>query len=51
MNKTLYEKINRLRAFVLDSAVIPDDLAEDLDDVLDAAEKQADSEQNYFDEF
>ncbi len=47
----LYEKINRLRAFVLDSKLLPDDLAADLGDVLDAAEKQADSEQNYFDSF
>jgi len=47
----MYEKINRLRAFVLDTKTLPDDLAEDLGDVLDAAEKQTDSEQNYFDEF
>lgn len=47
----MYEKINRLRAFVLDTKTLPDDLAEDLGDVLDAAEKQTDSEQNYFEEF
>lgn len=47
----MYEKINRLRAFVLDTKSLPDDLAKDLGDVLDAAEKQTDSEQNYFDEF
>lgn len=46
----LYEKINRLRAFVLDTK-LTDDLADDLNDVLDAAEKQADAENNFFEEF
>ena len=46
----LYEKINRLRAFALD-AKLTDDLANDLNDVLDAAEKQADAENNFFEEF
>ena len=46
----LYEKINRLRAFALD-AKLTDDLANDLNDVLDAAERQADTEIDLFDEF
>lgn len=43
----LFERINRLRAFVLDSR-LPDDLADDLNIVLDEAEKQGDSKLNLF---
>lgn len=46
----LFERINRLRAFVIDSR-LPGDLADDLNIVLDAAEKQADSELNLFTDF
>lgn len=49
-NIELYEKINRLRAFVLDRD-LPDELANDLQDVCDAAEKQADAENNFFSKF
>lgn len=46
----LFERINRLRAFVLDSR-LPGDLANDLTVVLDAAEKYGDSELNLFTDF
>lgn len=49
-NTELYNSINRMRAFVFNSK-LPEELAADLMDVCDAAEKQADAENNYFEEF
>ena len=49
-NVELYEKINRMRAYVLNKE-LPDELANDLQDVCDAAEKQADSENDFFKNF
>lgn len=49
-NTSLYDSINRLRAFVFDSS-LPEELTGDLMAVCDAAEEKADTEQNFFDEF
>lgn len=47
----LYDSINNLRAWLLNSQGLPERLVGDLNSVLDAAELQADSEQDYFEEF
>lgn len=47
----LYDSINRLRAWLVNSDGLPDNLVGDLNSVLDAAENQADSDQDYFEGF
>jgi hypothetical protein len=49
-NVELYEKVNRLRAYAVNKE-LPEELAMDLHDVCDAAEKQADTENDFFNEF
>lgn len=50
-NVKLYGSIDRLRGYLVNKELIPDDLARDLMDVLDYAEKHADDEIDYFKDF